>query len=180
MADNLVDGESTVNPQATVVPYTKYVGVKEMLGKTERILQETQGRLGSLQAERDEAQGRLQTLEQELTALKTTAIDPAKYQELQTQHTNLVNGLTELRRQALIKEGVPVEKVQTLNMEQLNIFEEAYRIAGSKTQDKVADTTPKPDLGGGGGTPLPTSVHGALSQAFAVGEIKQVNNSKTT
>lgn len=132
------DTEGKITPGADgkypeVVPWSKYVGVKESLGKRAT---EAEGKVTSLEAqlkgvistedfgkvwnELEQAQGQLQTTKTELDAVKEKSLSE--------------------KRDILTKKGVPAEKAKEMSDGELNA---AILM--------LEHTKPGPDLGGGGG-----------------------------
>lgn len=132
-----------------VVPWSKYVGIKESLGNK---LDATKQQVKDLEEKLEKAVSTeehdkvKQELEDTKTKLQTTE------EELKTVKEATVSEL----RTALVKKGVPEEKVKDLSEKELRSISEV-----------LATVKPKPDMdGGGGGSEPPLSAKAKISRAF--------------
>ena len=83
----------------------------------------------------------------------------------------MLKGLLDARKAALVEQGVDSKKIESMNAESLGIFEEGLKAGGGVTKKESTDTTPKPDMGGGSGTPPPSTTLGHLKQIFESGSV---------
>lgn len=134
---NVEGAEGKSHPET--VPWNQYVGVKEMLTKTET-----------------EAAVKVQHLEEQIkSAVSTDEFQKIK-KELEDSQTNLTKVSEELKvskeksltekRDILKERGIPEEKLNAMSEEALTA------VVGVLEQVKQ----PRPDLGGGGGKTEPT------------------------
>jgi hypothetical protein len=147
----MVDGEGSViveeirpdkdGKYPETVPWSKYVGIKESLGKK---LDSERAKATSLEEQLKKAVNpeELSKVKAELDSTK------AKLTEKETElNTNKENSLTE-KRNILVKNGVPEEKAKTMSEKEID--------GAMVILQLNKGVKPAPDLGGGGGS------HGSL------------------
>jgi len=123
------------------VPWSKYVGIKESLGKKADTaitnLEIEKQKVTSLEEQIKSAASAedIQKLKDELTDVK------GKLQSKEEELTNLQNSSVAEKREVLTKRGVPEDKIKDMTAKELDA---AIMALGS--------AKPAPDLGGGGGS----------------------------
>lgn len=131
-----------------VVPWSKYVGIKESLGNK---LETERQKVTSLEEKLKSAVSTEEhtKIKEELDSTKTKLQETSDVLKTTQEKT-----LTE-KRDILVKRGVPEEKVKELSEKELD------------SVGVVLETLkPKADLGGGGGGELPTGAKGKMQSGF--------------
>lgn len=162
MSDSQGEGSQeilTLTPeeeQNKTVPLTKYIGVKEMLGKREASLTEAQTKLGQATTQVTEQTAVVKNLETQLEQAKQSAVDPEQTKALTKERDDATTELATMKQELLLKEhGIKPEEVENMNAEQVQAY-----IKG-KGQGK-----PAPDLGGGAGAGIVGSGRDLIRSGF--------------
>lgn len=124
--------------------------VKEDYNTLSSVIESTRSELSSARAEKEKADNAIKELQ-----LVATNFEEIKKQLDAEKQRN--EGLTKTLTETTIKSiserfGVPPEKIQDKNLEQLRLFEEAFELAGIKPGKR--GTTLDSGNGGGGAAPL--------------------------
>lgn len=144
-----------------VVEYSKYVGVKEMLGKREEELASAKKELDTLKATDNEKganvlklETEVQELNDQLKTAKDSGVDQAKVEGLQKQADKLQEDMLQAKRLKVVvdHEGIEAEDVKEMSAMELGMFVKGLEKAKGQVKPPEGDKiVPKPDLGGGEG-----------------------------
>jgi hypothetical protein len=126
------------------VPYSKYIGVKEMLQKAETARDKALTELQTVQAS-------VSGLNEQLGQLKAGAIDPVKHKELQEKLTTAEKAVLEAHQTRIIdkyniEDEALLKELKGLSLDNLQIFEKGIKSAG-----KLQPAKPPADRSNGGG-----------------------------
>ncbi|MBT9151610.1 MAG: hypothetical protein DDT40_01806 [candidate division WS2 bacterium] len=151
MDENVVEG-SQVTSSEKYVPLTKYVGVKEMLGKREEALTVSQNRITELETE-------VKNLGEHVAKAKAVAVDSERIKTLESERDAARAELSQTKHKALLKEhNIKPEDVENMNEEQIQAFIKGKSQAGK----------PGADLGTGGNISSPSTARGLIREGFDV------------
>lgn len=139
------------------VPYTQYVGVKEMLQRSEGVAKESQSHVNTLTKQVSDLNSRIEQLQ-------TSQVDPAKLEATQVRADKAETALHEAKVEHIqtvfdIKDEQTVTEMKAMTTEQLKVFEIGLRVAGNVN-------APKPDLSGGGGGSQPDRAMDKIKSGF--------------
>ena len=163
----IVEGTQSLTPDGKgAVPLTKYIGVKEMLGKEEKAHTETKETLTVSQTKVTGLETEVKNLGEQLKQAKESGVDPEKVKALEKERddtkaeleTKKTQELTTVK-ESLTKAGYTEEDLKEKSSSELTLL--------MKGLEKGQGKKPGADLGTGTGSGVPpASAREAMKSAF--------------